>query len=106
MFYRLNLEETKYKKYKIGNITIFTDNVCVLKFGIPIFGHRVLLRFSYLLKGFLKVSIKTLIVIILYFQSRVSSILYRVSKNLCVRLGFQRETDGQHNNNVASKKLS
>ena len=101
MFYRLNPDETKYKKHKIGNITIFTGNVCVL-----FFGHRVLLRFSCLLEGFLKLSIKTLIGILLYFQSGVWSILLQGFKNLCVRLGFQRETDGQHNSNVASKKLS
>ena len=63
-------------------------------------------RFSCLLEGFLKLSIKTLIGIILYFQSGVWSILLQGFKNLCVRLGFQRETDGQRNSNVASKKLS
>ena len=79
MFYRLNPDETKYKKHKIGNITIFTGNVCVL-----IFGHRVLLRFSCLLEGFLKLSIKTLIGIILYFQSGVLSILLQGFKKIFV----------------------
>ena len=79
MFYRLNPAETKYKKYKIGNITIFTGNICVL-----IFEHRVLLGFSCLLEGFLKLSIKTLIGILLYFQSGVLSILLQGFKKIFV----------------------
>ena len=59
------------------------------------------LGFSCLLEGFPKIKYKNRNRTSFIFSKwSVEYIITRFQKNLCVRLGFQRETDGQHNNNV------